>query len=69
MKHLSTGTDHRLVWVAVGEDKEAGSALLTAGENKRVEASCLISGEEGCVPLLAVVLHTESDKSFPLVRP
>lgn len=62
MKRLSTDTAHRLVWVAAGEDKEAGSALVTAGKNRGVEASCLISEEGGCVPLLAIVLHTESDK-------
>lgn len=62
MERLSTDTAHRLVWEAAGEDKEAGSALLTAGKNRGVEASCLISEEGGCNPSLAIVLHTESDE-------
>lgn len=62
MKHLSTDTAHRLVWVAAGEDKKAGSALVTAGKNREVEIFCLISEEGGC-GLLAIVLHTDCDKS------
>lgn len=61
MKHLSTDTAHRLVWVAAGEDKKEGSALLTAGKNREVEIFCLISEEGGC-GLLAIVLHTDCDK-------
>lgn len=62
MERLSTDTAHRLVWEAAGEDKEAGSALLTAGKNGGAEASCLISEEGGCNPPPAIVLHTESDE-------
>lgn len=32
-----------------------------------MEASCLISAAGGCVPLLAIVLHTESDKRVACV--